>query len=41
MRKAAIGFVMSVRPSACTEQLGSNRTDFRELCFFENLLKKI
>jgi len=31
LRKAAIGFVMSIRPSAFTEQFGSNWTDFREL----------
>jgi hypothetical protein len=42
LRKATISFVMSARPSARTEQLGSLCTDFHEICylFFENLSKK-
>jgi hypothetical protein len=28
LRKATVGFVISVRPSVCVEQLGPNWTDF-------------
>jgi hypothetical protein len=30
-RKAAISFVVSVRPSVFTEELGSHQTDFHEI----------
>jgi hypothetical protein len=33
LRKATIGFVMSVRPSARMEQLGSHGTDFHEVSY--------
>ena len=35
LRKATISFVMSVRPSARIEQLGSHWTDFREILYLK------
>ena len=35
-RKATIGFVISVRPSARMEQLGSHWTDFHEILCLRN-----
>jgi len=43
LRKASISFVMPVRPSLRTEQLGSHRTDFHEILFeyFPKTVEKI
>lgn len=44
LRKATARFVMSVCPSICMEQLGSQCNDFHESCYlkvFENFLLKI
>ena len=44
LQKATISFVMSVRPSVRTEQLGYDRTDFHEiwhLRIFRNSVEKI
>jgi hypothetical protein len=35
-RKATISFIMSVRPSAHMEQLGSHWTDFHEILYLRN-----
>jgi hypothetical protein len=36
LRKATISFVMSVRPSARMEQLGSHWIDFHEIWYLSN-----
>jgi hypothetical protein len=41
LRKAAISFVMSVRPSARMEQLGSHWTDFHKIRYLGILQKSV
>jgi hypothetical protein len=39
LQSASISFIMSVRPSICVEQLGSDWTDFCEILYL-NIIRK-
>jgi hypothetical protein len=40
VRRTTISFIKSARPSVSTEEFGFQKTDFREILYWEGLVKR-